>query len=63
MHFIRTCCHINVDVKAGCEAMVHGIQAELNVHPNCVVLKVDIANAFNSILYNVIFQELWAIGG
>jgi len=28
-----------------------------------VVLEVDIANAFNSILHKVIFQELWVVGG
>jgi hypothetical protein len=31
-----------------CETMVHGIQTMLNLHPNSVVLQVDVCNAFNS---------------
>jgi hypothetical protein len=33
------------------------------LHPNWVVLKLDVVNAFNLVLRRVIFQELCATGG
>jgi hypothetical protein len=33
-------------VRGGCEVVVHDIWADLDVHPNWVVLQVDVANAF-----------------
>jgi hypothetical protein len=46
-------------VKGGCEAMVYGIQVVLDVHFNCVVLQMDVMNAFNIISHNkAIFKEL-----
>jgi hypothetical protein len=35
----------------------------LNVHPDWVVLQVDVANAFSSISCEAIFQELHVVGG
>ncbi len=36
-------------IRDGCETMVHGIQMMLDLHPNWVVLQVDVHNAFNSV--------------
>jgi hypothetical protein len=52
-----------VVVKRGCEVMVHGIRITLYAHFDWVVLQVDIANASNTCLCKVIFQELWATWG
>jgi hypothetical protein len=43
--------------------MVHYIQAAFDVHPNWVMLQVNITNAFNIISYKVIFQKLCATCG
>lgn len=37
--------------------MVHGVWVVINVHPNCLVLYVDVINAFNAISRKAIFQE------
>jgi hypothetical protein len=42
-----------------CEIMVHGVRMMLNLHPNWVVLEVDVHNSFNSMSLSTIFQELW----
>ncbi len=42
-----------------CEMVVHDIRAMLNLHPDWVGLRVDIHNAFNSVSWSTIFQELW----
>ena len=42
----------------GSEAVVHGIRAALPARPNWVILKVDVANAFNSINRSTFFNEL-----
>jgi hypothetical protein len=47
-----------VTTHGGCETMVHNIQIMLNLHPNWVVLKVDVHNTFNSMSGLTIFQEL-----
>jgi hypothetical protein len=41
-----------------CKIVVHGVQAMLNLHPNWVVLQVDVCNIFNSMSQSTIFQEL-----
>jgi len=43
--------------------MLHDIWAASNVHPNWMVLQVDIANAFNIVSHVVIFQKLCAANG
>jgi hypothetical protein len=43
-----------VAIKGGYEVVVHGIWVALDVHPNLVVFKVDVANASNTISYKVI---------
>jgi hypothetical protein len=45
-------------VKGGCEGMIHGIQVVFDVHLNCVVLQMDVMNAFNIISHKAIFEEL-----
>lgn len=43
-----------VATLGGCEMVVHGLRSTLEVHPNLVVLQVNIANAFNSLMsYNI----------
>jgi hypothetical protein len=41
-----------------CEIVVHNVQAMLDLHPHWVVLHVDVHNAFNSMSWLVVFQEL-----
>jgi hypothetical protein len=43
----------SVAIKGGCKAMVHGIHVTLNVHPDWVVLQVDVVNTFNTISCNL----------
>ncbi len=52
-----------VVIRGECKAMVHGIWITLNIHPNWVVLQVDVANAFNFISCEAIFQKLHVAGG
>ncbi len=40
---------VGVMIRDGCETMVHGVQMMLDLHPNWVVLQVDVHNAFNSV--------------
>ena len=47
-----------VAVPGGAEAVVLGIRAALEAHPEWVVLKVDVANAFNTVHRSTIFQAL-----
>jgi hypothetical protein len=43
--------------------MVYGIQIVLNIHPDWVVLQMDVENAFNTISKKVIFEKLCVVGG
>jgi len=43
--------------------VVHNIWATLDVHLNCVMLQVDIANAFNIVSCKVTFQKSHATSG
>ena len=45
-------------VPGGAEAVVHGIRAALAAQPDWVILKVDVANAFNSINRSSFFNAL-----
>jgi hypothetical protein len=36
-----------VATKGGCEAIIHSIKCALNLHPNWVVLQLDMVNTFN----------------
>ena len=45
-------------VPGGAEAVVHGIRAALAARPDWVILKVDVANAFNSINRSAFFNAL-----
>jgi hypothetical protein len=46
-----------------CEIVVCGIQAMLHLHPNWMVLQMDVCNAFNSMSQSTIFQELQSSHG
>ncbi len=50
-------------IRKGCEVMVRGLQAILDAHLDWVVLWVDIASVFNTILCKAIFQEFQVAGG
>jgi hypothetical protein len=52
-----------VATKGGCEAIIHNIKCTLDLHLDWVVLQLDIANAFNSVLKKVIFQKLYVTCG
>ncbi len=52
-----------VAIKGKCKVVVHDIWITLNVHPDWVVLQVDVANTFNSILCEAILQELHVVRG
>jgi hypothetical protein len=43
--------------------MVHGIRAMLDLHPNWVVLNVDVYNAFNLVSWSTNFQEFQSLFG
>jgi hypothetical protein len=47
-----------VATPGGCEAVVHGVRAHLDVHPDHVLLQTDVENAFNCIHRTAIFSEL-----
>jgi hypothetical protein len=47
-----------VATPGGCEAVVHGVRAHLDVHPDHVLLQTDVENAFNCIHRSAIFSEL-----
>jgi hypothetical protein len=48
----------HVTTHGECETMVHGVEMMLNLHPDWVVLQVDVRNAFNSMSRSAIFQEI-----
>ena len=47
-----------IAVPGGTEAVVLGIRADLQAHPDWVVLKVDVANAFNNVHRSAFFEAL-----
>ncbi|KAL2642349.1 hypothetical protein R1flu_009936 [Riccia fluitans] len=49
--------------RGGCETIIHGLCATLDLHPDWVVLQVDIQNAFNTISLEALFRELRAAKG
>jgi hypothetical protein len=49
-------------IIGGSKAMVHVIQVILDVHPNWVVLQIDVINVFNTNSWNVIFYEFQVVG-
>ncbi|KAL2620254.1 hypothetical protein R1flu_000459 [Riccia fluitans] len=52
-----------VATRGGCETIIHGLRATLDLHPDCVVLQVDIRNAFNTVSREALFRELRAATG
>ncbi|KAL2610702.1 hypothetical protein R1flu_029275 [Riccia fluitans] len=44
-----------VAMHGGCKIIIHGLQATLDLHPDWVVLQVDIKNAFNTISREALF--------
>ncbi|KAL2608123.1 hypothetical protein R1flu_026696 [Riccia fluitans] len=47
-----------VATRGGCETIIHGLRATLDLHPDWVVLQVDIQNAFNTVSREALFLEL-----
>jgi hypothetical protein len=47
----------------GCEAIPFGIQTLFNLHPDWVVMQVDIKNAFINIFPIINFKELCDVKG
>jgi hypothetical protein len=43
--------------------MVCGIKCAFDLHPNWVVLQIDMDNALNYVSRRVMFQELRVVGG
>ncbi|KAL2653717.1 hypothetical protein R1flu_021845 [Riccia fluitans] len=52
-----------VATHGGCETIVHGLRATLDLHPDWVVLQLDIRNAFNIVSREAIFCELRSAPG
>ncbi len=52
-----------ITIKGGCETIIHGIKCTLDLHPNWVVLQLNVINAFNLVSRGVIFQKLCVVGG
>jgi hypothetical protein len=52
-----------ITIKGRCEAMIHRIKCTWDIHPNLVVLELDMVNVFNSMLKGVIFQKICATCG
>jgi hypothetical protein len=44
--------------KGGCEAAVHSLRSYINAHPNDILLKVDVKNAFNSISRDALLTQV-----
>jgi len=44
-----------VTTKGGCDLIIHNIKCTLDLHPNWVVLPLDVVNTFNSMLKGVVF--------
>jgi hypothetical protein len=55
-HFIPR--QFGVTICGRCKIMVHGVRMMLNLHPNWVVLHVDVFNAFYLVSRSTTFQEL-----
>ncbi|KAL2651228.1 hypothetical protein R1flu_019356 [Riccia fluitans] len=49
--------------RGGCETIIHGLRAILDLHPDWVFLQDDIQNAFNTISWETLFCELRAAIG
>ncbi|KAL2643274.1 hypothetical protein R1flu_010861 [Riccia fluitans] len=52
-----------VATRCGCETIVHGLQVTFDLHPDWLVLQIDIRNAFNTISREAIFRELRSAPG
>ena len=48
-----------IAVPGGTEAVVLGIRAALQAHPDWVVLKVDVSNAFNTCTGHASLRHCW----
>ncbi len=52
-----------VATKGGCEAIIHGIRCTLDLYLNWVVFQSNMANTFNMVSKEVIFQKLCLVAG
>ena len=46
---------------AGAEAIIHRVQADLELHPDHVLLSLDFANGFNSMFRHTMLERLYAL--
>ncbi|KAL2613331.1 hypothetical protein R1flu_025023 [Riccia fluitans] len=60
-HFLPL--QFGVATRGACETIIHGLCATLDLHPDWVVLQVDIQNAFNIVSREGLFRELRAATG
>ncbi|KAL2653572.1 hypothetical protein R1flu_021700 [Riccia fluitans] len=52
-----------IAMLGGCETIIHGLRATLDLHPDWIVLQVDIQSAFNTVSREALFRELCAAIG
>jgi hypothetical protein len=45
-------------IKGGCETIIHNIRCTLDLHPNSIILQLDVVNAFNLVLKRVIISRI-----
>ncbi|KAL2653409.1 hypothetical protein R1flu_021537 [Riccia fluitans] len=49
-----------VAMRGGCETIIHDLHATLDLHPDWIILQVDIRNTFNNVSWEALFCELRA---
>ncbi|CAI5510386.1 unnamed protein product [Closterium sp. Naga37s-1] len=57
-YFFLPSLQFGVAVSAGIEVMAHAVQSALSLHPEWVLLELDVANAFNSFSRSAMFNAL-----
>jgi hypothetical protein len=61
MHFSSH--QFEVATKGDCEVVIHGIMCTLDFYPNWVFFQLNMANTFNLVSKEVIFQKNCVVGG
>jgi len=62
--FKNTFPHINLEFQPlGCETIFFGIRTFFNLHPDYIVMQINLENAFNGVFQTTIFKELRDVGG
>ena len=52
---------LGIGATAGVEAIIHRVQALLELHPDHVLLSLDFVNGFNSMFRHVMLERLYAL--